>query len=157
MADRTTPIALLKVPPPAWAALLLAAAYALGRSFGWAGAVYVRSLPLAIALGAAGIGLAVWGALTFMAEGTEIEPTSPGNKKLVAHGPFRFTRNPMYSGLVVTTLGIASYAGTIPFIAVPVLVFAICNFGFIPYEEAKMQRQFGASYTDYCARVRRWA
>ena len=62
----------------------------------------------------------------------------------------------MYSGLILTTLGIALYVGTLPFFAVPVLVFLLSNFVFIPFEEAKMQRQLGALYTDYLRRVRRW-
>ena len=154
--EPNTPHPLLRIPPPVWAAALLALAYGVGRAFVGAGVVYFRLLPLAIAIAAVGTGIAVWGALTFAAEGTELEPTSRANKKLVIRGPFRFTRNPMYLGLVLTTTGIACYAGTIAFFIVPLLVFAICNFGFIPYEEAKMQRQFDAAYTDYRARVRRW-
>ena len=56
----------------------------------------------------------------------------------------------------VLSLGIALYPGTLPFLAVPVLVFLLCNFAFIPFEEAKMQRQFNDQYTDYIRRVRRW-
>ncbi len=122
--------------------------------FAWAQIVYFRSLPLAIVLAAIGIGFAVWGRVTFAAAGTEIIPASASNK-LVTSGPFRSTRNPMYLGLSVL-LGIALYAGTLPFFAVPVLVFMLCNFLFIPFEEAKMQRQFSNQYTDYLRRVRRW-
>jgi protein-S-isoprenylcysteine O-methyltransferase Ste14 len=146
----------LKIPPPIWTLAMLVAAYAMQRSFEWAAAVYVSSLPLAIALATAGIGLAVWGARLFAAVGTEIMPTSPANKLLVTDGPFRFTRNPMYLGIALTSLGIAFYMGTLPFFAVPVLVFLLCNGLFIPFEEAKMARQHGAQYTDYLRRVRRW-
>jgi protein-S-isoprenylcysteine O-methyltransferase Ste14 len=62
----------------------------------------------------------------------------------------------MYLGLILVTLGIALYFGTLPFFAVPVLLFLLVNFVFIPFEEAKMQRQHEAAYTDYRARVRRW-
>jgi protein-S-isoprenylcysteine O-methyltransferase Ste14 len=92
----------------------------------------------------------------FAAAGTEIMPTSPTNKALVTRGPFGFTRNPMYSSLILVTLGIALYFGTLPFFAVPALLFLLTNFVFIPFEEKKMLRQFGHQYTDYCARVRRW-
>jgi protein-S-isoprenylcysteine O-methyltransferase Ste14 len=156
MAHPPQPNPLLRIPPPAWTACVLVVAYMLGRGYGWAGTVIFRSVSLAVTLAVAGIALAVWGERTFAAEGTEIMPTAPVNTKLVTRGPFRFTRNPMYSGLVLTTIGIACYFGTIAFFAVPVLVFAICNFGFIPYEEAKMERQFCAAYRDYRARVRRW-
>jgi protein-S-isoprenylcysteine O-methyltransferase Ste14 len=39
---------------------------------------------------------------------------------------------------------------------VPFAVFATANWVHIPFEEAKLRRQFGASYDDYASRVRRW-
>jgi protein-S-isoprenylcysteine O-methyltransferase Ste14 len=151
-----TPAWYLKIPPPIWVLAMLLAAYAMQRNFVWAQIVYFRSLPLAILLTAAGIFLAAWGRTTFAAAGTEIIPTSATNKILVTHGPFRFTRNPMYSGLIVASLGIALFFGTLPFFILPVLLFLLCNVLFIPFEEAKMQRQFHGQYTDYLRRVRRW-
>ena len=118
--------------------------------------VFFRSTTLALLTGVSGLLLGGWGERTFAAEGTDILPASPTNKKLVTRGPFRYTRNPMYSGLVMMALGFAFYFGTLPFYAVPVLLFLLCNFSFIPFEEAKMQRQFGDQYTDYLRRVRRW-
>ena len=35
-------------------------------------------------------------------------------------------------------------------------VFTTTNFVHIPFEEAKMRRQFGAAYDGYVARVGRW-
>ena len=107
-------------------------------------------------LALAGIVLGIWGERTFHAAGTEVMPASKTNKKVVTSGPFRFTRNPMYSGLILISLGIAMYVGTLPFFAVPALVFLLCNYAFIPYEEAKMTAQHGDLYTDYVNRVRRW-
>jgi len=155
-APRSNPPWIVKIPPPVWALAMLLAAYTMQRGFAWAGIVYFSSLPLAIVLAAIGIGLAVWGRLTFAAAGTEIIPASATNKKLVTIGPFRFTRNPMYLGLSTLSLGIAFYAGTLPFFAIPILLFVLCNFVFIPFEEAKMQRQFNDQYTEYLRRVRRW-
>ena len=87
---------------------------------------------------------------------TEIEPTSSTNRALVTDGPYRFTRNPMYLGLVTITLGIAVWIGAWPMLVVPFAVFATANWVHIPFEEAKMRRQFGAAYDDYVERVRRW-
>jgi protein-S-isoprenylcysteine O-methyltransferase Ste14 len=38
----------------------------------------------------------------------------------------------------------------------PIAVFATTNFVHIPFEEAKMRRQFGAAYDGYVTRVGRW-
>jgi len=151
-----TPAWYLKTPPPIWMFAMLVAAYAIQSGFAWAQIVYSRSLPLATLLTVAGFFLAAWGRSAFATAGTEIIPASATNKKLVTNGPFCCTRNPMYLGLSVLSLGIALYPGTLPFLAVPVLVFLLCNFAFIPFEEAKMQRQFNDQYTDYIRRVRRW-
>jgi protein-S-isoprenylcysteine O-methyltransferase Ste14 len=87
---------------------------------------------------------------------TEISPTSAANQALVISGPYRFTRNPMYLGLVVLTLGIAIWIGAWPMFIAPVAVFITANWVHIPFEEAKMRRQFGAAYDGYVGRVRRW-
>jgi len=135
---------------------MLIAAYAIQRNAVGVAVYVFQSAPLAIVFIVAGIALAVWGERTFAAAGTEIMPAAATNKKLVTDGPFRFTRNPMYSGLILASLGVAFYFGTLPFFVVPVLVFLLCNFVFIPFEEAKMLRQHSDQYTEYLARVRRW-
>jgi protein-S-isoprenylcysteine O-methyltransferase Ste14 len=98
----------------------------------------------------------VWAILLFRSEGTEVSPTSSSNRKLVVTGPYRFTRNPMYLGLVTLTLGIAVWVGAWPMFIVPFVVFATANWVHIRFEEAKMRRQFGADYNNYVGRVRRW-
>jgi protein-S-isoprenylcysteine O-methyltransferase Ste14 len=75
---------------------------------------------------------------------------------LVVDGPYRYTRNPMYLGLVLVTLGIAIWVGAWPMFLVPIATFATANWAHIPFEEAKMRRQFAAAYDEYVGRVRRW-
>jgi protein-S-isoprenylcysteine O-methyltransferase Ste14 len=84
----------------------------------------------------------------FRRKGTEVSPTSPANRKLITIGPDRFTRNPMYLGLVIVTLGIAVWVGAWPMFLAPIAVLATANWVHIPFEEAKMRRQFGATYDD---------
>ena len=100
--------------------------------------------------------LPVWAFVLFRREGTEIEPTSITNRTLVTSGPYQFTRNPMYLGLLILTLGIAIWVGAWPMLAAPIALFATANWIHIPFEEAKMRRQFGQVYDNYIARVRRW-
>jgi protein-S-isoprenylcysteine O-methyltransferase Ste14 len=156
VASEAKPSWIVRIPPPIWTLAMLIIAYALQRNAIDLAIHVIQSTSLAIAFIVAGIALAIWGERSFAAAGTEIMPASATNKKLVTSGPFRFTRNPMYLGLILASLGVAFYFGTLPFFVVPMLVFLLCNFVFIPFEEAKMQRQHSDPYTDYITRVRRW-
>ena len=114
----------------------------------------VVTLGIALVVGA--FILPVWAILLFHREGTEVSPTSSSSRMLVVAGPYRLTRNPMYLGLVILTIGIAIWLGAWPMFVVPFAVFATANWVHIPFEEAKMRRQFGATYDNYVEQVRRW-
>jgi protein-S-isoprenylcysteine O-methyltransferase Ste14 len=146
----------VKLPPPAWAFLYLIAAGVLSWFYPWRRVIDLRIVWLGIALIAIGLAISFWAVSLFRLEGTELNPTSEMNKSLVIRGPYRFTRNPMYLGLIVLTLGVAFAAGSLPMFAVPVLLFATANWVHIPFEEAKMRRQFSAAFVAYTSRVRRW-
>ena len=147
---------MLKLPPPVWTFLALIIAGAVSWSYAWRTLLDLRIRWLGIVLVALGLAFAFWAALLFRREGTQLNPTSETNKRLVVRGPFRFTRNPMYLGLLLLTLGIAFLVGSLPMFAVPFVVFAIANWAHIPFEEAKMHRQFVAEFDNYINQVRRW-
>jgi protein-S-isoprenylcysteine O-methyltransferase Ste14 len=136
--------------------IFLVVAAALSLALGWPKFPGLPFPPLGIALVAIAFIPPVWAVGLFRREGTEIDPTSPTNRKLVTRGPYRFTRNPMYLGLITLALGIAIWVGPRPMFLAPIAVFATTNFVHIPFEEAKMRLQFGPAYDDYVARVRRW-
>jgi protein-S-isoprenylcysteine O-methyltransferase Ste14 len=146
----------VRIPPPVWAALFLVVAWAAGVLVPLPRPVPLSLWPIEAVLPIAGFGLALWAALTFLRVGTELEPASESNRALVVHGPFRFTRNPMYLGMLIATTGIALLVGAWSMALAPVTFFLWVNFIFIPFEEAKMERQFGGAYLAYKARVRRW-
>ena len=100
--------------------------------------------------------LPVWAYVRFRLAGTEIDPTSETNRALVETGPYAFSRNPMYLGLTVVSVGMVILVDCWPMLAAPFAVFATANFVHIPFEEAKMARQFGEAYDTYRRRVRRW-
>ncbi len=147
---------MLKLPPPIWALAYVLIAYGLGRLAGENLIPGLRNIGLAVGLIVAGIALSVSAAALFRREGTELNPASTTNRKLVTTGPFRFTRNPMYLGLVLVTLGIAFWVGAWPMFLAPVATFATANWVHIPFEEAKMRRQFGLDFEGYTRRARRW-
>ena len=76
--------------------------------------------------------------------------------KLVTNGVYAFTRNPMYLAMTLVSLGVAVWVGQPLMYLAPLLMFAVANWAFIPFEEAKMRRQFGETFDAYCKRVRRW-
>ena len=102
-----------------------------------------------------GIAIGAWGMLTFARAHTAIVPIRPASQ-LVQHGPYRFTRNPMYSGLTFAYLGVAALFNLAwAILVLPVVVVALRRL-VIVREEAYLQREFGAEYEDYRRRVRRW-
>jgi len=147
---------MLKLPPPVWALSYVVLAAAISWLLGWPKVPGFPLPKLGIALALIPWALPVWAVVVFRRAGTEITPTSPTNRALVVDGPYRYTRNPMYLGLVLVTLGIAVWIGAWPMFLAPIAVFATANWVHIPFEEAKMRRQFGVSYDDYVSRVRRW-
>jgi protein-S-isoprenylcysteine O-methyltransferase Ste14 len=148
---------MLKLPPPLWALIYLIVAAGVSRALGWPMLPGLPLPALGIAFVALGFALPIWAVMIFRRENTELNPTSPANRKLVTGGPFRFTRNPMYLGLVIIALGIAVWVGAWPMFLAPIAVFATANWIHIPFEEAKMRGQFPAEFDDYVRRVRRWA
>ena len=147
---------MLKLPPPVWALVYVLFVVAISWWLEWPRMPGFPLPQLGFILATVPWILPVWAIIVFRREDTEVNPTSPSNRKLITDGPYRFTRNPMYLGLVIVTLGIAVWVGAWPMFLAPIAIFATTNWGHIPYEEAKMRRQFGATYDGYVGRVRRW-
>jgi len=104
---------------------------------------------------AVGAVVAGWGLVLFRKAKTT---TVPGklSGKLVTWGPYRFTRNPMYVGLVLAYLGEAGLLKQIwPVVLLPFTV-AYINWTVIPVEEAKLEEAFPDEYKQYRLQVRRW-
>ena len=104
---------------------------------------------------AMGAGIAGWGWVMFQKARTT---TVPGkiSSKLVTCGPYRFSRNPMYVGLVLAYIGEAGILRQFwPLVLLP-LVVAYLNWVVVPVEEARLTEAFGAEYERYGAMVRRW-
>ena len=105
---------MLKLPPPVWALAYTLIAVGASYLLGWPRVVRLALVWPGVVLIVLGIGLSVKAAMLFRREDTEVNPTSPANRKLVTSGPFRLTRNPMYLGLVLATLGVALWVGAWP-------------------------------------------
>ena len=147
---------MFKVPPAVWALVYVLLALAISWELDWPKMPGFPLPLLGIVLVIVPWILPIWAIIMFRRADTEINPTSPTNRELITLGPYRFTRNPMYLGLVIVTLGIAVWVGAWPMFLAPIAIFVTANWVHIPHEEAKMGRQFGATYDGYVGRVRRW-
>ena len=107
------------------------------------------------AVAAAGALLSLSGALTVLHHGTTVVPHRAATR-LVTTGPFRLTRNPMYTGHVIVLLGAALRAGSWwPLIVTPLSARTTTRLVILP-EEKYLAERFGQDYQRYRARVRRW-
>lgn len=104
---------------------------------------------------AVGIALPVWGAQIFKRLETNILPYKSPDK-LVTEGPFRFSRNPMYLGMLLVLFGTGIRLGALESLYFIALFFAVANWWYIPFEEGKMDKMFGEQFTAYKKQVRRW-
>jgi len=76
-------------------------------------------------------------------------------RKLVVHGPYRYVRNPMISGVLIVILGEALVLLSVSHFWW-VLTFFVINAVYIPLlEEPLLESRFGDSYTEYRRHVPR--
>ncbi|PPK84522.1 protein-S-isoprenylcysteine O-methyltransferase Ste14 [Neolewinella xylanilytica] len=110
----------------------------------------------------AGIGLLTTGSLLIASTGllllrrdTELH-TFGQPRTLLTDGPFRFSRNPIYLGFLLSLSGFWVYLGSLsPLLGCPIFFF-VAERWYIPFEEAQLDRKFGPAYAVYRDRVGRW-
>jgi protein-S-isoprenylcysteine O-methyltransferase Ste14 len=77
-------------------------------------------------------------------------------RTVLAHGPFRFSRNPLYIGLIALDVALALlWPSAWALLLVPVGI-ALLFWGAIAPEERYLSAKFGAEYDAYRRKVRRW-
>ena len=107
------------------------------------------------ALVALGFSFMLWARILFTSRQTTLF-VGQASSQLVCDGPFRFSRNPMYVGVLVFLMGLALWVGTWPFYLAGLVTVLILNSIHIPREERLLRESFGKRYRDYCTEVRRW-
>ncbi len=73
---------------------------------------------------------------------------------LVADGPYRYVRNPLYLGGILSTIGVAFMASRLGFVFL-IATLSLLFMRLVGREEAELEQQQGESYREYCRRVPR--
>jgi protein-S-isoprenylcysteine O-methyltransferase Ste14 len=149
----------LKLPPPLLAGLTGGAMWltarqlpALAVDVDWPG-----QQAIAVALALSGVLIDLAGAVAFYRARTTINPLTPGQSAaVVTRGIYRFSRNPMYLGVLLILGGWAIFlAHPLACLGLPLFVAIVTRLQIQP-EERILGEKFGAHYAAYAARVRRW-
>lgn len=145
----------LMVHPPIVALLCIAISYLLGRLIPLPFTAPAILRYIGVALTVVGVLLGIGAFLEFQKARTTVDPHGSATQ-LVISGIYRFTRNPMYLGLLLIVIGLPLYFGLFwGILLAPVFIFVMDHL-VIQHEEIYLEKKFGKTYTDYTSRVRRW-
>ena len=147
----------LKVPPP------LVALFMAGLSWlaSWAAPTLGFVLPhrnaIVLTSFVAGVCVALLGVASFRQARTTLNPLKPEKSSaLVMSGIYRYTRNPMYLGLLLALIGWAFFlANALAFVCLPAFILYMNRFQIAP-EERVLAAMFGQEFMAYVSKVRRW-
>ena len=115
--------------------------------------LFTLSSGLLLAIGAA---IYLWCLWDFASAGRGTPAPIDPPKNLVVRGLYRYTRNPMYVGVVTAILGWALLFGSLPIAIYGLSAAAFFHLFVVLHEEPHLRRVFGASYEEYCLQVSRW-
>jgi protein-S-isoprenylcysteine O-methyltransferase Ste14 len=145
----------VKIPPPILTVIHIGIAYVAK----WAIPIPVPMPDLlrniGFALVVVGFLLGVAAFMEFRKARTTVDPHGSVTS-IISSGIYRFTRNPIYLGFVLMLIGLPLNSGTYWGIVLAPVFIHLMNRLVIEREEAYLEKKFGAVYTGYKSRVRRW-
>jgi protein-S-isoprenylcysteine O-methyltransferase Ste14 len=157
MDDQTHDGAAVRLPPPL---VYLIAVIAGGVLHAFVSPLPIALPPptrIALALVAAGLGLALGGAALGLFRRTGQDPKPwKSTPEILTGGVYRYTRNPMYVGMALLQTAIGLGWGNGWLLAFVPVALVIVFWTAIRHEEAYLERKFGEIYTRYKESVRRW-
>lgn len=147
----------LRVPPPIVALVLALLMWLTPTVVGLVQIPDPARVVSAVVLVCVGQGVGIAGVVAFRRAKTTINPVQASlASSLVTRGVYRYTRNPMYVGFLLTLLAWAVFlANPLAVLWVVAFMLYITRFQIIP-EERVLASLFGAEYEAYKSRVRRW-
>lgn len=114
------------------------------------------SLAAASVFFALGLAIYLWCLWDFAAFGRGTPAPIDAPKRLVARGLYRYSRNPMYMGVLTVIAGWVALAPSTRLAFYLVAVWTMFQAFVILYEEPRLLELFGEEYSDYQRRVGRW-
>src|SRR5215831_14136694 len=135
-------------PPLAWGLAVIA-----GLALNWL--VPLSFLPADLPAGWLGalvfvlaLALFAWAIVTITRAGSNV-PTNRPTTTIVEGGPYRFTRNPIYLGMVLGLIGLAIAFDNLWLLIMLVSFALVIRYGVVAREEAYLERKFGDVYQRY--------
>jgi protein-S-isoprenylcysteine O-methyltransferase Ste14 len=95
----------------------------------------------------------LWGVA---AAGTTTRRRSRNVQRLVTHGAFAWSRNPLYNGNFLVWMGFVVISGVLWFLPLAMLLFAAEYSLIVRYEEGVLESTFGREYLEYKMCTPRW-
>ena len=139
--------------------ILMLAGLMLGFAGRWLAPLEFLPQTVAIPLGPvvviASFGCFLWAAITMRRAGASI-PTGEPTEAIAVHGPYRWSRNPIYTSMVALQVGVGIWSNSGWFLLFAVLSTGLLWWGVISREERYLERKLGPTYLEYKTHVRRW-
>ncbi len=146
-----------KIPPPIVALCIAALIWLVSRS-AFAYALSIPGLRLAgIVLIVIGVSIDIIAVVAFFQARTTVNPLNPNASTFIVRGGlYRFSRNPMYLGMLISLCGWVLIVNSLTaFLLLPLFVLYITRFQIVP-EESVLLEKFGDEFAQYMTTVRRW-
>lgn len=143
------------IPPPVLLLIAVALSYFISAQFPILQFTDITISLIGMICISLGLTLCLWAVSHLRKHKTTLHPRGKP-RKLVTYGPYRVSRNPIYLGFLMVSVGtVLLFANVLAFVG-PLLFFGYVSMFIIPVEESILKKGFGASYKAYTKVIRRW-
>ncbi len=147
----------LKIPPVLVMFVFAALMLLLDRFLPVGEYHFLGRIYLATACAVGGLAICTIAIFQFLKAGTTSDPTAPSAAtRLVTHGIYKYSRNPMYLSMLLLLLALGLKLGNAFNTVTAAFYVAYMNKFQIFPEETALTILFGKEYQQYLLRVRRW-
>ena len=146
---------MLKIPPPILVLILVTSIYLSKNKLEIIDFPYRHSISLLILL--IGIFILINPVFKFIKSKTTVNPIKFKKvNKLVTSGIYKYSRNPMYLGMILIIISTTVIYLNYYSIITPLIFYFWINRFQIKREEVFLKEKFGKEYLLYCSKTRRW-